>query len=585
MLRARIALVAVVCLFARPLAATPPTPSQEGEFLPGVVPTVNGQPFFFVRAVPPGNVGYFLDGVRVPYLFHAFGGPLVIHPKLIERVDIHQGSYPARFGGFAGAIVSATTLEPRAEWHAEGQLRLVDASMLAEGGFDAGRGSAVVAGRHSYTAALLSQIAPDVTLDYRDFQARITYDVTSRDRVSVFAFGAHDLYVQPSADTGHANRGTEFYRVDARYDARLARGGGLCAAVTTGLDRTTVFAEEVSDVLVGTRVRLEQPLHDKLTLELGFDVQHDLYEAVGREDPYPYDPHGLHARNDVAVSSWLGVDYRPADGFAIRPAVRVDAFVSGRDKALAVDPRLQLMATPVDGVRILAALGVAHQRPAYLGLIPGRSPAGLDGGLQTALQTSTGIAVDLPWSTTALVSLFDNFYLGRTDILGLSPAFEQAEIKQTKGSSKGVDIALRRPLTDGLGVFFSYTLSQATRSDGHGYRLASFDRPHVLSAALDYDFGWGFRCGTRFSYHSGAPRLDYDDDGLVDADDREELGFVRDPAFHRLDLRLEKKWLLSERAWLSLLVEVINATVQGEVVDGDPHVPVTLPSVGLEVGL
>ncbi|MEI9949386.1 MAG: hypothetical protein WDO74_10485 [Pseudomonadota bacterium] len=27
-------------------------------------------PFFFVRGAPPGNVGYFLDGIRVPLLFH-----------------------------------------------------------------------------------------------------------------------------------------------------------------------------------------------------------------------------------------------------------------------------------------------------------------------------------------------------------------------------------------------------------------------------------------------------------------------------------------------------------------------------------
>ena len=47
---------------------------------------VSGLPFFFIRGAPPGNAGYFLDGVRVPLLFHVGAGPSVVHPALIVRV-------------------------------------------------------------------------------------------------------------------------------------------------------------------------------------------------------------------------------------------------------------------------------------------------------------------------------------------------------------------------------------------------------------------------------------------------------------------------------------------------------------------
>jgi hypothetical protein len=36
------------------------------EALPGVTPIMSGLPYFFVRGAPPGNTGYFIDGVRVP---------------------------------------------------------------------------------------------------------------------------------------------------------------------------------------------------------------------------------------------------------------------------------------------------------------------------------------------------------------------------------------------------------------------------------------------------------------------------------------------------------------------------------------
>ena len=46
--------------------------------LPGVTPIISGLPFFFVRGSPPGNVGTYIDGVRVPLLFHLGAGPSVV---------------------------------------------------------------------------------------------------------------------------------------------------------------------------------------------------------------------------------------------------------------------------------------------------------------------------------------------------------------------------------------------------------------------------------------------------------------------------------------------------------------------------
>lgn len=48
-----------------------PRPSRRREAMPGVTPVASGVPYFFVRGAPPGNVGYFVDGVRVPLLLGA----------------------------------------------------------------------------------------------------------------------------------------------------------------------------------------------------------------------------------------------------------------------------------------------------------------------------------------------------------------------------------------------------------------------------------------------------------------------------------------------------------------------------------
>src|SRR5262249_47804201 len=73
-------------------------PVRGVEALPGVTPVISGTPFYYVRGVPPGNIGYFLDGIRLPLLQHVALGPTIVHPALIERIDFYPAAAPARFG-------------------------------------------------------------------------------------------------------------------------------------------------------------------------------------------------------------------------------------------------------------------------------------------------------------------------------------------------------------------------------------------------------------------------------------------------------------------------------------------------------
>lgn len=84
-------------------------PFRAIDILPGVVPTISGLPFYYIRGAPPSTVGYFVDEVRVPYLFHFALGPGVIQPALVDEVSVHPASFPGRFGRFSGAIVEGRT--------------------------------------------------------------------------------------------------------------------------------------------------------------------------------------------------------------------------------------------------------------------------------------------------------------------------------------------------------------------------------------------------------------------------------------------------------------------------------------------
>jgi hypothetical protein len=564
-------------------------PFRAIEILPGVTPIVSGLPFFYVRGAPPGNVGYFLDGVRVPYLFHAAAGPSVIHPGLVDRVDLYSGGYPARYGRFAGAIVAAETTTPRTDWHGEGNVRLVDVGALVEGGFDGGRGTALVGGRYSYTAAVFSLISPEITLDYRDYQARVTYDVTSRDRLTLFAFGAYDLLTQETNDIETILFGSEFYRVDTRYDVQLRGGGTMRAAVTWGFDQTRVADQRnARDMLVGTRLEVTRPLGDDVVARGGFDVQLDDYEADDRPYADPDDPETkaynelFPPRFDGAAAAHADVVWQVDPAIEVTPGVRLDTFRSNGVSAAAVDPRLAVTVDVADGVRVLHALGTAHQPPSFIVPVPGLAVASLRGGLQRSLQAASGVELELPYDITATITAFNSVFLNMSDTIGVRPpGDDDTQLPRSLGTGRGLEVYIRRSLAKRLGGFVSYTLSRSTRTiDGYTFPTA-FDRTHVLNTALAYDLGHAWRMGARFSMYSGTPVLEVPN-GLPET--YRPSSPPRDPTFYRLDLRLAKKWQLGDTTWISFVLEMLNATLNTETINGQEIGPVSIPSIGAEGG-
>src|SRR5262249_28661264 len=57
------------------------------ESLPGVSQVVWPLAIYAVRGANPGNTGFFLDGLRIPALFHFALGPSVIHPYFLGGLD------------------------------------------------------------------------------------------------------------------------------------------------------------------------------------------------------------------------------------------------------------------------------------------------------------------------------------------------------------------------------------------------------------------------------------------------------------------------------------------------------------------
>jgi hypothetical protein len=569
----------------------------------------------------------------------------VIHPALIDRVDLYPGGYPARFGRFSGGIVSGETVPPASELHGEYNVRLFDAGALLETPFDQHRGELLLAGRYSYTAALLSLLNSTSELSYWDYQARASHELGPKDTLSLFAFGSYDYLGERTPTQTLTLFGTEFHRIDVRYDHELPEDGRLRLASTLGLDLSRLPDDRfVRDRQLGTRSEMSFRVNPDALVRVGTDVQLDAYDVQFNTSglgPAAARAAGLFpTRTDLASAVRADLVLRLGDRLQVTPGVRLDYYSSQGHSALAVDPRFSTRLVLTKRMNLLSTFGLAHQPPAFVVPLPGFQPGGLRGGLQLSVQQSAGLEYDLGDATSLTATAFHNGFINMSDplgstqmtIQGCSPGSfpedtlggdrgsqpsadrarncgkppssfmpgkvgpdnsgggggggttaENALEARTNGSSYGLELFLKRRLTSRIGGFVSYTLSRSVRSFGSQQFVATFDRTHVANAAVAYNLGRNWRAGTRVTFYTGLPK----------APDPTDPSSTRLPPFFRVDLRLEKRWQLSPRAWISFIAEWMNATLSKEAISTTCTLqgcqtqtvgPITIPSLGLEGG-
>ena len=607
------------------------------EVLPGVAPMASGMPHLFVRGATPSASGYYVDDIEVPFLFHLAVGPSVINPAIIDDVVLYPGAFPAELGRHVGGIVAATTRPPAEQLRLEASLRLFDAGAYAEVPIDAIDVGAFGAFRYSYLAPLLSVFAPDTALSYWDYQAGAYHQLSRRDRIGVLAFGSRDHLGKISEDDTETELfGAELHRVQVRLE-RTARPRGAAAdaplgataraAFTFGYDRSGISDQgEMRGRSYALTSRAEVPIASWLRARGGLDLRAEELTFESRRAPEPepdpnaedegatdgelnFDINKAFASRPVGtMGAWLDLLVDPFDWLRIVPGFRTDLFAEPGATQVGLDPRGRVRISPTPWLALVSAAGLTHQRPALLVAVPGIHPVGLATGLQEALQLSQGTELSLPESVSASLTGFYHHYGDITDITATcSAGVPDCTIDdRSDGRAWGLEILLQRPLSHRVGGAISYTFSRSERVARERLFTADFDRTHVFNAAIGVDLGRHWNAGARLTVYSGRPH------SLIAFDDPNEPNHatligqrntLRRPSFHRLDLRLEKRWIIAERGWVSFVIEGYNVTLQREIVDFDCRVaevlgsqaglrcggqevgPISIPSIGVSGGI
>jgi hypothetical protein len=311
-------------------------------------------------------------------------------------------------------------------------------------------------------------------------------------------------------------------------------------------------------------------------------------EAEAQEADEAFEKTFAFSREDIVAGLWTEAVWTAAPHVTLTPGLRLDVYDTGGELQFTAEPRIAARFDLTEKVSVVHDFGLAHQPPSFAIPIPGLAGAA-SAGMQQAIQSSAGIEVALPVKLTGTATVFQNVILNSTDVFGTSNLSggglgEDPSFDRTTNHSYGLELYVKRSLAAKLGGFLSYTLSRSMRSVPRISGVSSFDRTHVINAALAYDLGRRWRLGVRTLTYSGIPA---------------QVGNVqiaksppRTPWFYRIDWRLEKRWLIgTQGAWWAMVFEALNTTLNKEVLSSNCYAygckdeaigPVTIPSIGAE---
>lgn len=562
--------------------------------LPGAAQVAGFLPYLVVRGAAPGNTGYYLDGVRIPVVFHIAVGPSVIHPSLIEAIDFYPGVAPTRLGRFTSGIIEAKTTAPaRDRVHGEADLRLTDAGLMVsipvsravrhpcdhpgsrrmrrrQCGMTKGRGSLLFSARYSYTAAILNLVQSTAEIDFWDAQARFDHALGSRTDYTAFAYASFDRIGDVGATEPILRY--NFYRLDQRVRHRVRGGGTVLTGVSLGLDQNGVGPRTTSEWRISPRLDLELPTrHPAVRWGIGLDQELQWFRTdAGTTELYSSETESRSILGNDRFVSATGIyaDLRiDRHGFEARPGLRLDLYAltgpsplldeaRATSAAVGIDPRLLLRERVHPRVALTQGIGLSSQPPAPPIPIPGIESSSFERGLQRSIHATAGYQLTLISERLSLVQeAYGSYLLNQQDI---DPSSNDLLVL-TNGWAYGLETTLR--LAPELRMFgwAAYTLAQSIRDHPTRGRVPSpWDQRHILNVVLGYRVTRGLSLGFRLHYNSGRPSsLVFTTDPVMLPSDG------RLPGFLQLDARVgyTKSW---RKTQLEAYLDLINATYARE---------------------
>ncbi|MCG3174344.1 MAG: hypothetical protein GMKNLPBB_02573 [Myxococcota bacterium] len=558
--------------------------------LPGVarVPGFGGA--LLVRGGEARDSGVFLEGQRIPRLFHFGGLRATVNSDVVQDINFFPGGYSAYYGRNIAGIVDITLKEPRLDrLHGVVDANLFDTGVALEIPLTSKMGL-TIAGHRSYYDLILPLVIPqnsgvDLTVApvYYDYQVLYSFNIDAKHKLKIYLFGSDDEFrllnpEPPGADP--AFRGTffnknYFHRLQTNYTFKPSRDVQNVVVLGAGYEAFLLKVGQPVDVdartwLFTMRDTLTLRFTDWLSLRAGTDneIRFDTFKIIAPGAPPKEgevtNPGTSQGVRQAVIEGWQAdaalfaeLQFLFDKKLAVNPGIRADYYSDIR--LINFGPRLNTRWQFLEGTAVKGAIGLYSQAPT--GDETAESIGNPDLIQEYSWQYSLGFEQQiLSFLKLDVVGFFNdmNNLVVRADsnatrINSNGEVVPLNQSNQGAGRSYGMEFLLRHDPTQYFFGWIAYTLSRGERRarDEQPYRLFTSDQTHILTTLGTFRLPHEWEIGFRFRLASGnlrTPLLR----GVYDADNDTYLPIpgatnsVRNPLFHSLDLRVDKKYIFDE---------------------------------------
>jgi TonB family protein len=571
--------------------------------LPGVARAALGSGALVVWGAAPQDTRVYVEGVRVPLLYHMGGFRSTINSDVVRGIELSPGGYGAQYGRGLGGLVTVDLRALRTDRvHGYVSSDLIDGSAMVEAPID-GKTRVALAARKSwldrtlsvFTSKDVSSYVPIPT--YWDGVFKVERELRPNETVSAVVLGSGDTLVRtvPNVDPAQVKseeNALSYWRAMILYKRQFEDGSSVFVTPSYGRDHARTLSRfggaptdlDVRSEDFGLRSGHRAKLTPWLVTSVGLDFEatrSDL-SRVGAVTlpPREGDIHvfGQPPGDQVNADEWhttIGslAPYVQGDfsfleeRLRISAGLRLDAFfvngsrvtpVSGETPPIGfthqetyLEPRVSVRYQASERLSVKAAFGVYHQSPMAEDL------SAVFGNPSLGVARATHLLVGGTFKPFEGVSVEATVFGSKSSSLSSrsaseTPLLAQALVVEGEGRAYGGQVLLRKELAKGFFGWVSYSLIRSERKDhpGSTWRLFDYDQTHVATLVASYDLGRGWEVGTRVRFSSGFPRTPVVGAYFNARRDLYEPYFgaqnsTRIPAFFAIDARVSKRWILA----------------------------------------
>ncbi|MCK3686090.1 TonB-dependent receptor [Maribellus sp. YY47] len=588
---------------------------------PGVQSTPAYRNDVIIRGGGPSESRFFLDDVEIPNINHfstqgASGGPVgILNADFIREVNYYSGAFPANRGNALSGVLEFRQIdgnEEKMQFH--GTLGASEVAATLDGPLGE-KTNYVFSVRRSYLQLLFSALELPFLPNFTDMQFKVRTRFDQKNELTLIGLGAYDVN-KLNLDIENPDEEQQYilsqlpenrqwsYTVGAVYKHYRDNSYQTFVVSRSQLknlsdkyldnDKSTVDNRilDYESQEVENKIRLENTSRIdgfKLNFGAGLDVVNYLNNTVSGRF-YEGELQQVNYDADLSLLKYSLFFQLSKNVFderlALSLGVRTDAnnYSASMNNLLEqISPRFSASYKLSPQWSLNFNTGRYYQLPSYTSLgfkqddvlvnkqnkLKYISVDHLIGGLEFRPKSTVQLSAEAFWKSYAdyPFSVKDQISLANKGadygVIG-----DEEVVSSSEGRAYGAEFQARINSSEGFNFNLSYTLVRSEFKNGsQQYIPSSWDSQHLLVLTTTKDLKKGWSLGARWRYVGALPYTpwDLDKSSLVEAwnlsggpyYDFSRLNSERQPAFHQLDVRVDKA-IYGEKITTKFYIDIQN---------------------------